>query len=230
VRQPQDRIFPPLPKDNRHREQYVEDGLYAPDNVQYDLRPWPPLAPALAYDPELERFVDKGHPDWPELEDDATLEQLVDWVDTEYFAKSLSISARYDGDLGVSFVFPLFVLKNFYVSATGGWLVNRIYLKDEGLRDFGWNVIYTSSASRWFDGYFSAGLEVDEYDVPGGTDSRTGFVTETGIRLRGTVAHSPVKFLSFLSDFLGVRAGIRYHGFESFDEIGYVVEFGAGSF
>jgi hypothetical protein len=230
-RVPEDRVFPPLPADHRHREDHMVDGVYAPGYQQYELRPFPDLETAMAAgDPTIERFVDKGHPDWPDAHEQKDLDELASWVDTEQFAKSLSIAVRYDGDWGASFIFPLFILKNFNDPVTGGWLVNRIYLKDKNLRDFGWNIMYTASASRWFDGYFSAGLEVDKYDTFEGEMSRTGFVSETGIKLRGNIGHSPLRFLRFLSDFLGLRVGVRYRGFERFDEIGYIVEFGAGSF
>jgi hypothetical protein len=231
VRRPEDRVFPPLPEDNRARAAHTVDGRYAPGYRQYELRPFPELAAAEASgDPSIIRFVDKGHPDWPTFEAHDDMDDLTEWLDTEYFAKSLSLAARYDGDMGLSMVFPLLVVKNINDPVTGGWLVNRIYLKDEKLRDFGWNIMYTTSASRWFDGYFSAGLEVDEFDTETGTDRRTGFVTETGIKLRGNISHSPLKFMGALTDFMGLRVGVRYRGFERFDEIGYVVEIGAGAF
>ncbi len=227
----QDRVFPPLPDDNRGRYRHVEDGVYAPGYVQYELRPFPDLETAMAAgDPTIKRFVDKGYPDWPDAHEDKDIDELTKWVDGEEFARSLSFAARYDGDWGISFVFPMLIFKNFNDPVTGGWLVNRIYLKDHGLRDFGWNIMYTSSASRWFDGYFSAGYELDHYDTPLGEMSRSGFVSETGIKLRGNIGHSPLRFLRFLSDFMGLRLGIRYRGFDDFEQIGYIVEFGAGSF
>jgi len=230
-RVPEDRVFPPLPADSRARKRHEVDGVYAPGYQQYELRPFPELAVAEASgDPSIIRFVDKGHPDWPDAQEAQTMDELTKWVDSEDFVNSLSFALRYDGDLGISFVFPLLILKNVNEPITGGWLVNRIYFKDTKLRDFGWNVMYTSSASRWLDGYFSGGLEVDVYDTTEGEMSRTGFVSETGIKLRGNISHSPISFLSFLSDFMGLRVGIRYRGFENFDEIGYIVEFGAGSF
>lgn len=233
VRVPGDRVFPPLPADSRAREEYTEDGEYASGYAKYSVRPFPTLEAAEAHDdPTILRFVDKGHHDWPELEDDTAVKDLVKWVDEEGFAKSLSIAYRYDGgSSGISFVFPLFVLRNFNDPISGGWLVNRIYFKDKKLRDFGWNVLYTTSASRWIDGYLSAGLEVDKEDLPdGGIAKNTDFTTETGFKFRGNVSHSPLKFLGALTDFWGLRFGIRYKGFKEFNEIGYVFEIGAGTF
>ena len=71
----------------------------------------------------------------------------------------------------------------------GGWIVHRMYLKDEDLRDFGWMLMYAPSASRWVDGYLAAGIEWDVQDIPddfGGTREKTQdlFVLESGMKLR----------------------------------------------
>jgi hypothetical protein len=233
VRQPRDRVLPPLPADSRARPviETIErrTGL---DYPRYELRPYPRMAAAHAHDdPSIIRFVDKGHDDWPEVTRALAVEDLGNWVSIEDFTESFSLAARFDDDVGISAVFPLLILRNFNEPVSGGWLVNRIYLKDEEFRDFGYNVIYTSSASRWIDGYFSVGLEVDrEPDGMGGETKNTAFTTETGFKLRGNVAHSPVSFLSKLTHFWGVRVGVRYKGYKNFNEIGYVLEVGAGSF
>jgi len=104
------------------------------------------------------------------------------------------VSFRADGDLGVSLPFPLLIFKNVQVGLSGGWLVNRIYLKDKDLRNFGWMVHYTGSASRWVDGYVAAGWEYDVVDTdPGHTRARNLFVTENGIKLRVNIHHTPMK-------------------------------------
>jgi hypothetical protein len=55
-------------------------------------------------------------------------------------------------------------------------------------------------------------------------------VTETGVKLRVNIHHTPFKFLAKLgTDFWGLRVGLRTEGAWDFDRIGYVVEFGAGS-
>jgi hypothetical protein len=233
VRRPRDRVLPPLPSDSRARQVLDtierETGL---DYPRYELRPYPRVADAHAHgDPSIIRFVDKGHDDWPAVDHELAVEDLANWASIEDFTESFSVAARFDDDVGISAVFPLLILRNVNEPLSGGWLVNRVYLKDQGLRDFGYNVIYTSSASRWIDGYFSVGLEVDrEPDGQGGESKRTAFTTETGFKLRGNVAHSPLSFLSKLTHFWGVRVGMRYKGYKQFNEIGYVVEVGAGSF
>jgi hypothetical protein len=228
VREPQHRVFPPLPEDSPVWADFVLNRAEVDEYAEYSVRPWPTVEAALTLeDPSIIRFVDKGHHQWPEVVEDTGLRDLEKWVDTETFAKSLSIAFRIDNDLGFSFVFPLFIFKNFNDPVTGGWLVNRIYLKDEKLRDFGWNIMYTTSASRWVDGYFSAGVEWDKEDD---VKTQSDLITEAGLKFRFNVAHSPLGMLSKLTDFWGVRAGIRYKRFKYFTDIGYVIEIGAGTF
>ena len=131
----------------------------------------------------------------------------------------------------MSLAFPLLIVKNVQDPLGGGWLVNRVYAKDKGLRDFGWLLHYTSSASRWVDGYFAAGWERDVVDESEGvTRVRNLFVTETGVKLRVNIHHTPLKFLAKLgTDFWGLRVGIRTVDIWDFDQIGYVIELGAGS-
>jgi hypothetical protein len=42
--------------------------------------------------------------------------------------------------------------------------------------------------------------------------------------------HSPLKFVTKLTDFWGLRVGTKFTGFFDFSEIGYVIEVGAGTF
>jgi hypothetical protein len=179
-----------------------------------------------AGDPSIERFVDKGYPDWPYVAEDKGIEKLTGVLDGEQFIKSISISARFDNEIGISAVFPLLIIKGVNDPITGGWFVNRLYFKGDKLQDIGWNIIYTPSASRWIDSYFSAGAEWNHED----DGVKTYFATEAGLKLRFNIAHSPVSFMSKLTDFWGLRAGIRYLGYKSFSEIGYVIEVGAGTF
>jgi hypothetical protein len=228
VRRPEHRVFPPLPDDSPLRRWHRRNGVYAPDNAIYELRPFP--HPDLAADdPHLVPFIaDKGDPDWPEVIQDTELHKFQKWVTRESFVRSLSIAYRYDGDNGVSFVFPFFIFWNFEDPMAGGWIVHRLYLKDHRLRDIAWNVLYTTSASRWIDGYVAAGAEWDK-----GDDGRyTWFVIESGIKFRANIGHSAFRFLSKLgTDFWGARVGIKYSGRNAWDitKLGLAVEIGAGS-
>jgi hypothetical protein len=227
VRKDGDAVFPPLPAGSPLRSKHEVDGVYAPRCAKYELRPFP--SSALAPD-DLKPFIDsKGSPDWPEFVESGSFEQMTDWFVEERFMKSVGIALRYDGDYGISFTFPFFIVKNLEERMSGGWIVNRIYLKDHGLRDFGYNVMYMRSASRWVDGYFAAGFESDAYDIPGAVERKNYFVSETGIKFRFNLSHTPLSFLTILgTEFWGVRIGIKYRGTWEFDSIGYVAEVGAG--
>ena len=142
------------------------------------------------------------------------------------------MSFRADGDLGVSLPFPLLIFKNVQVGLSGGWLVNRIYLKDKDLRDFGWLVHYTGSASRWVDGYVAAGWEYDVVDTDnmGGTRARNLFVTENGNQAAGQhPPHADEVPGQARHGLLGAAGRHPHHRPLGFDQIGYVFEFGGGS-
>lgn len=230
VRRDEHRVFPPLPEDSLLRDNYINDGEYAPDNAKYILRPLPSSDRA---DAKLKKYIDdKGPPEWPDVEPNTDWNKFTRWIERESFIKSLSIAYRYDGNHGMSFVFPLFILKNYEDPLAGGYLTHRMYLKDRNLRDFGWMLHYTPSASRWIDTYISAGVEWDVVDLPEGSENPTEthrkFVLETGIKLRFNVKFSPFKFLANLTDFWGLRIGIRNVGGFEIEKLIYVIELGAG--
>jgi hypothetical protein len=236
VRRPEHRVFPPLPQDSPLRGALSEEGVYAPRNAVYELRPFP--AAAAAGDDELlhHKMAEKEKLGWPELDEVRSVKQANQWADAGLALKSFAISLRADGDLGFSFVFPLLIVKNVEDPMTGGFLVHRMYLKDDALQDFGWMLMYTPSASRWVDTYFAAGVEFDRTRVePPPTDpdaptrtTQTDFVMETGLKFRVNITKSPLKFLSFLTEFMGFRAGIKNAGFFDINRLTYVLEFGAG--
>lgn len=237
VRRPEHRIFPPLPEDSPLQRDF-QRRINGMDHVVYELRPFPgpefAEADEALYDLVENQYVD----DWPE---EGQVNDFDDWANELQEGavfKSLSIALLFTGDLdgdfdlGISWVFPLFVIKHFEEPMTGGYIVNRMYVKDRGLRDFGWQLMYTPSASRWFDTYLAAGAEHDVSDPPTqGADSpaRWDFVMETGFKFRVNVTHSPLKFLPF-TDYWGFRVGIRNVGFPDITRLTYVLEFGAGSF
>ena len=229
IRRDDTRVFPPLPKDSPLRAEWSIDGEYAPDNSIYTLRPWPTAEKA---DSDLVHYIaDKGDPDWPEIEADTDLQKFERWLTDESWAKSWAVAVRgANDDLGFSLSFPLLIFKNVQDPLAGGWFVHRIYFQGSSLEDFGWLINYSPSASRWLDGYFAAGYEWD-YQVRDGVASTEGHVvTESGIKFRFDIRRTPLKFMSKLgTTFWGFRAGIQFRGIWSFDTIGYVFEFGAGS-
>jgi hypothetical protein len=229
VRSEDTRVFPPLPEDSPLRRWYTAGGLYAPENAVYELRPFP--RPELAEDdPKLVPFIeDKGDPDWPEVVEEVKFKKYTDWLYDGSARRSVSVAVRYDGNFGVSLGLPFFVIKNLEVGITGGWLLQRVIFSDKHLRDITWQAMYTTSASRWVDGYFAAGALWDRED----TGNTTYFASETGLKFRANIGHTAFRFLTKLgTDFWGLRVGLRYVGAGawSFENIGYVVELGAGSF
>ncbi len=221
VRRPEHRVFPPLPDDSP----LLPEGLerqpgYDGETAVYELRALPPASEVKAWDEQqaateedshpLYPFVeDKEVPDWPEIEELETWGQVETWVSEGALKRSLSIAAYADGDLGFSWMFPFFIVKNLHVGMSGGYILHRMYLTWGDTDSFGWQLLYTSSASRWVDPYFSAGAEWQEgYVADDGTiEDRTDFVLETGLKFRAQIGHSPVKFLSFLHRLLGPSSG-----------------------
>jgi hypothetical protein len=231
VRQEKHRVFPPLPVDSRLREPYTVGGIYAPENAVYALRP---LADEAYTHEGMAKYIgDKGTDPWPKVIEDTDIKQLGRWFGREPFVRSISLAYRYDGDHGMSFVFPFFVAKTLEEPMAGGYISHRMYFKDKGLRDFAWMLHYTSSASRWIDGYLSAGVEWDKVDLPEGSENPTKtnrhFVLETGIKFRFNLYYSPFKFLARITDFWGIRLGIRNVGAFDINRLTYVIEIGAGT-
>ena len=236
TRREEDRVFPPLPDDSYVKKDHTVEGVYAPDNAIYELRPLPPKELAEP-DAKLVHYIEsKGEPEWPIERPDTQVLKLGGWIKGANFAKSLSIAYRYDGQGGLSFVFPFFVLKHLEDPMGGGWILHRMYLKDEDMRDFGWTLLYAPSASRWIDGYMAAGIEWDTYDLPddfGGYREKTdhNFVLESGLKFRVNMIYSPIKFVTKITDFWGFRIGLKYSGNAwDFRHLGLLAEIGAGTF
>ncbi len=229
VRKPQHRVFPPLPDDSPLKSKYSVNGIYSPENAIYELRPMP--NPVLALPDKLLEHDMSGYADtqWPHIKKDTDSRKFFSWFEGDMLIKSFAFNARYDNTWGVSVTFPLLIVKNVETPLIGGWMVNRIYLQNEKFRDFGYNLLITPSASRFMDPYFAAGVEVVKtVDDIGNIERKTDFVMETGLKFRANVIFSPLKFLSFITDFWGVRIGIKNKGFPLIKNLGYVFEIGAG--
>jgi hypothetical protein len=220
-RQEPDRVFPPLPADSPLRTLYP---VYPPGGAAiYELRPFPgaELAP-----PDLRPFItSKGDPDWPELFEDTDVRQVAAWLAEDPLARTLSLAYRYDGESGLSLVLPLLIVRAVNDPLSGGWLTNRIYLKDLASLRGGWTIQYSASASRWVDGYIAGGVERFAPDA-GGWEA----IAESGIKFRARIRGTPLDFLAVLTDFWGLRVGLRTAGFFPVTRLGYVIEVGAGAF
>jgi hypothetical protein len=244
VRKPEDRVFPPIPSDSPLRPEGLErQPDYRGETAVYELRPLPPASDVKAWDEAQAHTEEDPHPlypfvadkeveGWPVVEELKTWSQVEDWVSAGALKRSLSIALIADGNLGVSWVFPFFIVKNFHVAMSGGYILHRMYLTWGDSDNFGWQLLYTNSASRWVDPYFSAGAEWQGAYVADGetVDDRIDFVLETGLKFRAQIGSSPLSFLSFLTDFWGFRVGIKNYGFFDIDRLTYVLEVGAGSF
>ncbi|MGD8867053.1 MAG: hypothetical protein PVI01_05475 [Gemmatimonadales bacterium] len=231
VRRPEHRVYPPLPEDSPGRAWLARRGYYDPDvsYIEYELRPLPP-AELAGDDRGLYHFMESKYVEhWPKLRTGRSAEDVLDWTAEGSVVKSLAISVMNDGDWGFSAVFPFFIVKNLETRISGGFLVWRLYLKDVKLRDFGAMLMYAPSASRWFDTYFALGYEWYAEGPRDAPEKFDDFVLETGVKFRVQLGTSPLKFLTVLTDFWGVRAGIKNYGFTDIDRLTYVLEFGAGA-
>lgn len=86
--------------------------------------------------------------------------------------------------------------------------------------------MYTPSASRWFDQYLAAGMESTRiHRVDGSRGRDREVVVETGVRFR---FRAPSKALSWMTNFWGLRAGIKSLGAFDVEKLGFVLEIGAG--
>jgi len=230
VRRPEHRVFPPLPEDSPLRAQLERRGDYDEPYVEYQLRPFP-SADMAGDDRALYRFMEgKVVEDWPDFHEESDVDEFLGWIEEGAAEKALSISLYTDGQrAGLSWVFPLFIVRNFEDPMTGGFIVHRMYLKDRA-RDFGWMLLYAPSASRWMDTYVAAGVEWDSREIDGIRSTEADFVLETGLKFRANISNSPVRFLTLFTDFWGLRVGIKNTGFFDIDRFRYVFEVGAGAF
>jgi hypothetical protein len=229
TRRPEHRVLPPLPDDSVLLDELASQVGETP-LATYELRPFPGMA-VVGDDQDLRRLM-AGHvvANAPRVVEVNSLEELGDFVGEGEALKSLSIAYRYDGVPGISFVFPFFIVKNLEEPLAGGYIMHRVYLQDSGLRDIGWMLLYTPSASRWFDTYVAGGVEWDKREEEDAEVTQADFVLEGGVKFRVNVQHSPLKFLARLTPYWGLRLGIKNTGAFTVNRIGYVVELGAGSF
>ena len=229
VRQPEHRVLPPLPEDSPLLD-LLAARVEGMELATYEIRPFP--SPELAGEDEGLRHLmeNQAEPSWPDMGRIRDPEQFGRFMAEGAVLKSFSVSLYADGELGVSFVFPFFIVAHLNDPMTGGYVVHRMYLKGQGLANLGWTITYMPSASRWVDTYIGAGFEGEDVTREDGSSMRDrGFVLETGFKFRANIAYSPLKFLPF-TDFWGVRVGLKNRGFWTIDRLTYVIEIGAGSF
>jgi hypothetical protein len=225
VRRPEHRVLPPLPPDSPLRERLRNRNGEAPDNVAYELRPYP--SSSLAPDRLLrQKMAEKETPNWPVIQHRASVGPIVEALNEGRELKPFSVAYRYDGTAGFAAAFPLLIFKNVSEPLSGGYLVNRLYTSDKNLRDWGWMVMYTPSGSRWFDEYVAGGMDTNRFENDDGTIGKTrAFVAEAGIKLR---FRAPNRILGSITNFWGFRAGVKSVGAFDIDDLSYIIEIGAG--
>ncbi len=224
ARKPEHLVLPPLPADSPLNERLLAEAGDPATHAVYELRPYPSSALATTDAPLRHKISEKEVKNWPVIEHPA-LPQVRDVLTEGRELKPFSVSYRNDGQPGLSVAFPLLVVKNVREPLSGGYLVNRMYFKDTNLRDWAWMVMYTPSASRWFDEYLAAGMETDrEKRNDGSITKARDFVAETGLKLRFKVR----TFGGPFPDFWGFRAGVKSVGGFDIERLSFVIEFGAG--
>lgn len=230
VRKTEHKVLPPLPQDSPYRKKYSRNGVYGFENAVYELRPMPHISKVK--DRMLKHDMhDYTLNKWPAYRRDTDLNKVGEWWEDNRLLKSIAVAARFNDErVGVAISFPFLIIKNVETPIIGGWMVNRVYFQDINLRDIGYNLLITPSASRFMDPYFAAGVELNKFndEQTGELKKETNFVMETGIKLRANVRFSFLKFLSVLTDFWGVRLGIKNVGFMEIKRLSYVFEIGAG--
>jgi len=112
-----------------------------------------------------------------------------------------------------------------------GWLVGRAGF----FNGISTELMFTRSASRWSDGYFSGGWEWKDakYEDVGGvrTESepkRSDPVWETGVKVRIGLPEGKIRWLFLNYRFAGARFGIRFNGFDRLENGRLTFEIGAG--
>jgi hypothetical protein len=235
------RIVPPLPYDSAlypHFKNHYRFRKY--EFTQYQLRPFPEWSEiryeGIKHADFLKRIIeDKKYPEWPEVVDYSQFKQLGRTLYDEAFTRSYGIGYRYDGRSKIYLTFPFLIIRNVEAPVIGGWFawtadVNVGTLGGDFER-FSQRLMYTPSASRWLDSYGAIGYEYQKYAETDTSYAKTDFVFELGIKIRGSIAKTPVGFLKYLgTDFWGIRVGIRSYGFHDFKTTRFIGEIGTGAF
>ena len=226
VRRPEHRVLPPLPVDSPLRTHLRELGADPSENAVYALRPFPSSSLAAGDALLAHKMKEKETAGWPVVKSSAEFRPIIDALAEGRELKPFSVAFRADGDPGLAVAFPLLVVKNVREPLAGGYIVNRMYFKDDNLRDWAWMAMYTPSASRWFDQYLAAGIETDRFDNEDGSVGKTrDFVLETGVKFR---FRAPNRVFGAITDFWGFRAGVKSLGAIDIEHLSYVIEVGAG--
>ena len=174
-------------------------------------------------------------PEWPRIIGYSEFENLGRTIYDDVFTRSYGLGFRYDGYPKIYMTLPLLILRNVEAPVIGGWFAWAIDTNagtlDRGFKRFGQRLMYTPSASRSIDYYGAIGYEYQYHDEPDTSYYKTDFVFEVGMKIRGSIAKTPLSFMKRLgTDFWGIRFGIRSYGFHDFKTARFIGEIGMGAF
>ena len=241
VRPLESRIVPPLPYDS-HIYPYFKNHyrFRKQEFTQYQLRPFPEWSD-ISYDgiehaDFLKRIIeDKDYPSWPVHLEDTEFRKLGRTLYDDAFTRSYGLGYRYDGFSKIYLTFPFLIIRNLEAPVIGGWFAWTVDANlgtlNGDFQRFGQRLMYTPSASRWLDTYGAIGYEYQYHDLPDTSFYKTDFVFEIGLKIRGSIAKTPMSSLKYLgTDFWGIRVGIRTYGFHDFKTTRFIGEIGTGAF
>jgi hypothetical protein len=238
---PRTQAFRLLPPDSpllqvTPRQRSYHDG--EPSLGRYQLRAGNTVAACAAIAPERERLVrimqeQRFGLDQPpgQHEVGSVNRALSDLsLPDSWLSASLRVTNR---RLGAAFIFKGLDLRQ-------GWIVPRVTVSD---RDATGEALFTPSASRWADYYFSGGVrrqfvttrETRTIDTEQGrreveilVPPNWDFVVETGVKFRAQIPRKMRPFMLGYS-FGGMRFGLQALGFSHVDEFRFIWEIGAGA-
>lgn len=209
-------------------------GVYVPNNVVYELRPMPKLERFKEYHDSLfaeyfqfptpysKKSVKSisnliGDVEDYIVEDNLNIKENSEPIITNDFTKTLSMVYRYNEGHCFDFSIPLLFLKNVEMPVIYGWIVNKLGFNFNKKVWF-YNLQYSSSASRFIDPYFSAGIQFSNHIKP-------EYIIEGGGKIRVKFKWSP-----FL---MQAGVGFSYNlttNIEQIKKISTVFEIGVGGF
>jgi hypothetical protein len=228
IRRPEHRALPPLPADSRLMAPLIGKVDRIDEHATYELRPLPSSTLATSDAALAKKIAEKEVENWPVVHERVSLSApLSDWFNEGRQLRPFSFAAMYDGEMGLSVAVPLLLVKTVHEPLTGGYLVHRFTFKDNNFRDLSWMLLYTPSASRWFDKYVAVGFETNRNADPDGdgvTQTDRDFALELGVKFRFRMETRVIG----VPNFWGFRMGVKNIGAVDIRNMKYVFEFGAG--
>ena len=220
----------------RARQRSDNDGQTALG--RYELRPANTVAPCEAISPDRARLIgimdehrfglDKLPPQFESGSATRALSELS--LPDSWLSASLRVTNR---RLGAALIFKGLDLRE-------GWIVPRVTISGQ---DATGELLFTPSASRWADYYFSGGVrrqyvatreqrtidtEQGRHEIEVVLPPTWQIVVETGVKIRAQLPRKMRPFVLGYS-FGGLRFGVQALGFAHVDQLRFIWEIGAGA-